>query len=53
VTDLLHCLLQHMGQLQSALALTFQQMERHALRALAAYTWQAAQRFDQFGEERG
>jgi hypothetical protein len=53
MTDFLHRLLEHPGQLQATLTLAFQQMERHALCTLAAHARQATQRFDQFVEEWG
>src|SRR6185437_129195 len=51
VPDALHRLAQRIGQLQPALAIPLQQMERHPLRTLAAHAGQAAQRFDEGSEE--
>ena len=47
MADALHRLAQGIGELQAALTVALQQMERHPLRALAAHPGQAAQRFDQ------
>jgi hypothetical protein len=53
MADALHRLLQASRQTHATLAVAFQQMEGHALRAPGTDAWQAAQGFDQVGEEVG
>ena len=47
VTDFLDHALEHIREVQRALAITLQQMECHALRRFRAYTGQAAEGFDE------